>query len=147
MAIQRCIARTLYIRGLGGKGVLGWGDFSCCAGGKRPQRRQLATPTAGPGQPEQRQARPRRRGREPSAPGKGTASETEGTRDKVETEGWSLAIIGVIKVNPVLLEFGLTVQCRSQPKPTNNIGVPAVLSLNRPGLLGPKRCSGSMIVN
>ena len=51
----------MYIRGLGGKGVLGWGDFSCCAGGKRPQRRQLATPTAGPGQPEQRHARPRGR--------------------------------------------------------------------------------------
>ena len=92
-------------------------------------------------------ARPRRRGREPSAPGKGTVGETGGIRDKVETEGWSLVIIGVIKVNPVLIEFGLTVQCRSQPKPTNDIGVSAVLSLNRPGLFGPKKCSSFMIVN
>ena len=67
MAIQRCIAHTLYIRGLGSKGVLGWDDFSCCTGGKRPQRRKPATPTAGPGQSEPRQARPR--GRPPKGAG------------------------------------------------------------------------------
>ena len=67
MEIQRCIARTLYIKGLGRRGVLGWGDFSRCTGGKRPQRRQPATPTAGPGQPEPRQARPR--GRPPGGAG------------------------------------------------------------------------------
>ena len=63
------------------------------------------------------------------------------------TEGWGLVIIGVIEVIPVLFEFGLAVQLRSQPKQTNNVGVPAVLSLDRPGLLGPKNYSGFMIVN
>ena len=32
------------------------------------------------------------------------------------TEGWGLVIIGVIEVIPVLTEFGLAVQRRSQPK-------------------------------
>ena len=80
-------------------------------------------------------------------PGKGTAGKTGGIGDKMATEGWGLVIIGVIEVIPVLIKFGLAVQCRSQPKPTNDIGVPAVLSLNRPGLLGPKKCSSFMIVN
>ena len=63
------------------------------------------------------------------------------------TEGWGLVIIGVIEVIPVLIKFGLAVPRRSQPKQMNSVGVPAVLSLDRPGLLGPKNCSGFMILN
>ena len=66
-ATRRCIARTLCNRRLGGKGLLGWGDFSYCTGGTWPRHRQLATPTAGPGQPDPRQTRPR--GRPPGGAG------------------------------------------------------------------------------
>ena len=66
-----------------------------------------------------------------------TAGETGGIGDKMATEGWGLVVIGVIEVNPVLIEFGLSVQGRSQPKPTNDIGVQP----------GSKECGGFMIVN
>ena len=46
------------------------------------------------------------------------------------TEGWGLVIIGVFEVNPVLIEFGLAVHRRLQPR-TSDAGEPAVSCLNR----------------
>ena len=82
MATQRCIAHTLDIMGLGNKSIMGWGDFSCSTGRKRPQRRQPATPTAGPGQPEteirQAAGKAPKRGTHPRAPLTGGRGEYSG---------------------------------------------------------------------
>ena len=75
-------------------------------------------------------ARPRRRGRGPSAQEKGTAGKTGGIGDKKATEGCGPVIIEVFEVNPVLNEFGLAVHRRLQPR-TSDAGEPAVSCLNR----------------